>query len=414
MEMILLALNTLIGLGIIVFLFKGNNRDDRTSEKLVEVSAQLGQKIDQNVALIRAMTGELIEEKSNKQIKENAKNAQELIEKFSHLQLAVSEKLGSVSQQLNQSLLAFQENSLKGQSQNFENLIKTIDEKLLLISNQVHQNLDEGFKKTNLTFQSVIERLAKIDEAQKKIESLSSNVVSLQEVLTDKKSRGIFGEVQLHQILSSVFGEKNDRVYQLQYKLPNSTLVDAIIFLPEPTGNLAIDSKFPLENYRRMFDLSFSEIERKEFTKDFKTNLKKHIDDISSKYIIKDSTSDQAVLFLPAEAIFAEINAYHLDIVEYAQSKRVWIASPTTLMAMLTTIQVVLKNIETSRYAQEIQQELGKLGDEFSRYRKRWDNLASHLETVNKDVREIHTTTEKITNRFAQISDVKVEQLVEN
>ena len=140
----------------------------------------------------------------------------------------------------------------------------------------------------------------------------------------------------------------------------------------------------------------------------------KHIDDISSKYIIKDETADQAVLFLPAEAIFAEIHAYHGDIIDYAQNKRVWLASPTTFMAMLTTVQVVLNNIEPSKYTTVIHQELNRLGEEFGRYRKRWDNLASHIDTVTKDVKEIHTTTEKISQRFGQISDVKIDHLLED
>jgi DNA recombination protein RmuC len=306
------------------------------------------------------------------------------------------------------------------QHQNTQNLIdrfsmlqQHVTEQLIKINDRVKENLEQGFKKTNETFTHVIERLAKIDEAQKKIEALSSNVVSLQDILTDKKSRGIFGEVQLNQVLASVFGDKNDKVYQLQYKLPNGTQCDSILFLPNPTGSLVVDSKFPLENFRRMFDNSLTEAAKKEVTKEFKNNIKKHIDDISSKYIIKDVTSDQAVLFLPAEAIFAELYAYHGDVVEYAHQKRVWITSPTTFMAMLTTIQVVLNNIERSKYTNVIHQELNKLADEFSRYKKRWDNLATHIETVSKDVKEIHVTTEKITNRFQEISEVKIDRLLE-
>jgi DNA recombination protein RmuC len=294
-----------------------------------------------------------------------------------------------------------------------EKITKSMQEKLNEISDRVRENLDQGFKKTNETFTSVIERLAKIDEAQKKIESLSTNVVSLQDILTDKKSRGIFGEVQLNQILHSVFGDKNDKVYKIQHKLSNGTVCDSILFLPEPTGNIVVDSKFPLENFRRMFDLNYTELERREFGKDFKVNLKKHIDDISHKYIIAGETTDQAILFLPAEAIFAEIYAYHSDIIEYAQSRKVWLTSPTTFMAMITTIQVVIQNIERSKYTNVIHQELNKLADEFSRYKKRWDNLATHIDTVSKDVKEIHTTTEKITTRFSQISEVKIDNLLE-
>ncbi|MCK6593842.1 MAG: DNA recombination protein RmuC [Bacteriovoracaceae bacterium] len=372
------------------------------------------QKFEHQKEITRSYLAEVVEEKFSKFIQEDFKNNEALIEKFNQLKLSMGQSFFSSSEKQTKDLDIFRENFTKFQTERFESLTKSIDENLRRISDKVRENLDEGFKKTNDTFNSVLERLAKIDEAQKKIESLSSNVVSLQDVLTDKKSRGIFGEVQLQQVLTSVFGEKNDKVFQLQYKLSTGVIGDSVLFLPEPTGKLIVDSKFPLENFRRMFDPSLNEIEKKEVTKEFKNNLKKHIDDISSKYIIKDETADQAVLFLPAEAIFAEIHAYHGDIIDYAQNKRVWLASPTTFMAMLTTVQVVLNNIERSKYTTVIHQELNRLGEEFGRYRKRWDNLASHIDTVTKDVKEIHTTTEKISQRFGQISDVKIDHLLED
>ena len=134
---------------------------------------------------------------------------------------------------------------------------------------------------------NILERLSRIDEAQKKIDSLSTNIVSLQDVLTDKKSRGTFGEVQLNHILSVVFGEKNNKIFELQKKLNNSAVADAVLYIPEPVGMLCIDSKFPLENYQRMIDMNNPDSARKQYTKDFKANVKKHINDISTKYIGK-------------------------------------------------------------------------------------------------------------------------------
>ena len=179
---------------------------------------------------------------------------------------------------------------------------------------------------------NVIERLSKIDEAQKKIETLSSDIVSLQSILTDKKTRGIFGEVNLKHILTSVFGEKNDKIFRLQYTLSTGVIADSVVFAPEPLGTIAIDSKFPLEHYQLMVDKKLTQDMRDYYEKLFKQDMKKHIDAISSKYIISGETTDQAILFLPAEAIFAEINAYHQDIIDYAYKKRVWITSPTTLI----------------------------------------------------------------------------------
>ena len=285
-----------------------------------------------------------------------------------------------------------------------ESLAKSINE----LNEKVELRLNDGFKKTNETFQGILERISKIDEAQRKIEQLSTNIISLQDILSDKKSRGCFGEVQLHTILASVFGDKNDKVYQLQYTLPNNSIADSVLRTPEPLGMVCIDSKFPLENYQRMMDKTISDAEREVYEKAFNSDVKKHIDAISSKYIIKDVTSDQAIMFLPAEAIFAEINAYHPDLVTYAQKRRVWLTSPTTLIATLTTIEVILRNIERDKHTKEIQIELGKLSEEFDRYRLRWDKLSKSITTVNKEVEEINVTTKKITNKFNAINKVEL------
>jgi DNA recombination protein RmuC len=263
----------------------------------------------------------------------------------------------------------------------------------------------------NLTFllPSIIERLSKIDEAQKKIENLSGDIISLQSILTDKKSRGIFGEVNLKHILVSVFGEHNEKIYRLQHTLPNTTIADAIIFAPEPLGTIAVDSKFPLEHYQLMVDKNKSQAERQAYEKQFKIDVKKHIDAISVKYIIPGVTSNQAIMFLPAEAIFAEISAYHNDLVEYAYKNNVWITSPTTLISTLTTIQVILKNMERDKYAKIVHEELTKLGIEFQRYKERWDKLSRSIETVNKDVESLNITSDKITKKFEAISDVRLD-----
>ena len=209
-------------------------------------------------------------------------------------------------------------------------------------------------------------------------------------------------------ILTSVFGEKNDKIFKIQYSLPNGTISDAILFAPEPLGTVAIDSKFPLEHYEKMTDKTISSTERTSYEKMFKIDVKKHIDAIASKYIIDGVTSNQAIMFLPAEAIFAEVNAYHPDILNYAYSKRVWITSPTTLMSTLTIISMILKDMERDKYAKVIHQELNKLGLEFNRYKERWNHLSKSIETVTKDVQSINTTTDKITKRFESISNVDI------
>lgn len=320
----------------------------------------------------------------------------------------ITERLGKLENTTIKELGDFKFELTKNINDDFEKLNVKIENKLNMINDKVNERLDESFNKTNRTFTSILERLSKIDEAQKKIDNLSCDIVSLQSILTDKKSRGIFGEVNLKHILVSIFGERNDNVYRLQYTLPNKTIADAVIFAPDPLGTVAVDSKFPLENYQIMVDKSKSQLDRNIAEKQFKSDVKKHIDAISEKYIIEGVTSDQAIMFLPAEAIFSEINAYHPDLVEYAHRKRVWITSPTTLISTFTVIQVLLKNMERDKYTSVIHEELNKLGVEFSRYRERWDKLSRSIETVNKDVESIHITTDKISKRFESISSVDI------
>nr|WP_255461007.1 DNA recombination protein RmuC [Fusobacterium sp. IOR10] len=174
------------------------------------------------------------------------------------------------------------------------------------------------------------------------------------------------------------------------------TNFNSVLFLPEPVGTIAIDSKFPLENYKKMTDKLLSKTEKLDSEKAFKKDIKNHIDAIANKYIIPGETSNQAIMFLPAEVIFAELNAYHSDLIEYSQNKKVWICSPTTLMSVLSTMQVVLKNLEREKYSGIIYQELNRLGTEFNRYKVRWEALAKHIDNVTKDVKDIATTTNKI------------------
>lgn len=284
-------------------------------------------------------------------------------------------------------------------------LRKVVDERLQEISGKVTERLDEGFKKTNETFTRVMERLATIDKAQEKIDGLTSNVVSLQALLGDKRSRGAFGEVQLEALVKNIMPSES---FEMQYTLPNGSRVDCALFLPEPTGTVAVDSKFPLENYHRLSDADASDEERKRAQSQFKADVKKHIDDISQKYIISNITSDGAVMFIPAEAVFAEIHASHRDLIDYAMNKRVWVVSPTTLMAVLNTARAVLKDVETRKQVHIIKDELAKLSKDFGLFDRRMQNLATHIRQANDDVQDIHITTQKISRRFSQIERVEL------
>ena len=329
-------------------------------------------------------------------------NEREITTRLQTLEINTMKELQSFKDDLNKSLHS-----------DFEHLNEQVEKRLLAVNEQVNLRLDQNFEKTNKTFTSVIERLSKIDEAQKKIDVLSSDIISLQSILTDKKTRGIYGEVHLKHLMSNIFGEKNDTIYRLQYPLPNGTIVDCILFAPSPLGTIGIDSKFPLEHYQKMVDRKLSKEERLIAEKQFKLDVKKHIDAIADKYIIEGVTSRQAIMFLPAEAIFAEINAYHQDLVDYAYRRRVFITSPTTLISTLTVIQMIIKNMEKDKYTSIIHEELNKLGLEFARYKERWDKLSKSIQTVNKDVENVSITTDKISKKFTSINQVDIKALKE-
>lgn len=327
-------------------------------------------------------------------------NNLEVTDRMSKLELSLVKEIGE-----------FKVNFTNDLRKDFDTLDEKVERKLIEINNRVTERLDQNLEKTNKTFANVLERLSKIDEAQKKIDGLGEDIISLQSILTDKKTRGIFGEVNLQFILENAFGGLNTGIYDLQHKMSNGFIADAILYAPAPLGTIAIDSKFPLENYERMTNKNLSKEERLVAERQFKIDFKKHIDAISNKYIIPGETSNEAILFLPAEAIFAEVNAYHNDILNYAYSKKVWITSPTTLMSTLTVIEMILKNMERDKYAKIIHDELNKLSIEFARYKERWDKLARNINTVSKSVEELNTTSDKITKRFDSINRVEVDKL---
>lgn len=320
------------------------------------------------------------------------------------------EHLSKASQANRQELAKSLESSAIQLSQGIEKLTESTDKRLKEINAQVEQRLAEGFEKTTKTFNDILKRLALIDDAQKKITELSTNVVSLQEVLADKRSRGAFGEVQLTALIRNVLPEQH---FSLQHTLSNGKIADCLLILPKPTGNVVIDSKFPLESYKKMADNQLGDYDRKAAERQFKVDIKKHINDISDKYLIDKETSDGAIMFIPAEAIFAEIHAHQSDLVDYANKKRVWLASPTTLMAILTTSRSVLKDEETRKQIHVIQAHLSGLSDDFGRFRSRFNNLAKHIDQAANDVKQIHTSADKISNRFEKIESVDLDLIEE-
>jgi DNA recombination protein RmuC len=320
------------------------------------------------------------------------------------LQQALQEGFEAAGRQLGDHLLRNGEEL----GRRMQGLTETTEQRLGEISSQVERRLSEGFEKTTETFSQVLQHLSRIDEAQKRISELSSNVVSLQEVLADKRSRGAFGEIQLAGLIRNLMPERS---FALQYGLSNGTRVDCMLFLPEPTGKVPIDAKFPLEGYRRLTADNLTPTEREQAASQFRRDIRRHIEDIAGKYLIPGETSDGAVMFIPAEAVFAEIHARFPELVEEAYARRVWLVSPTTLMAVLTTARAVLKDAETRQQVHIIQDHLRWLSKDFGRFRQRMDDLARHIGQAGKDVAEIHSSAARISNRFEKIERVELEDL---
>ena len=375
-----------------------NDGLNKLGDRLSASSSDISERLRMSVATELQATREAMQQLQLAQNTSLALTRETVLEKL-HITLA---EQGKAEQELIQTTMR---NATATLTQTIENLSKTVDGRLELIGGKVSERLDEGFKKTNETFVSVMERLATIDEAQKKIDGLTVNMVSLQELLGDKRSRGAYGEVQLESLVRNVLPVNT---FSMQHTFENGSRVDCALFLPEPTGTVAVDSKFPLENYHRMFDSSLSDAEQNIAKKQFKVDIKKHVDDIASKYIIPNVTSDGAVMFIPAEAVFAEIHAYHREVIDYAMIKRVWLVSPTTLMAVLNTARAVLKDVEMRKQVHIIQSELGKLSKDFSLFDKRMKSLADHIRQASKDVDEVHTSSKKITAGFAKIERVEL------
>lgn len=371
---------------------------DARVQRLEDVFRGLEKELREDVEGVRVKVDESLE-----------KNARQLGERFKELSQTNKEQLtdiGGKVEEVRVKVDASLEKNTRQLGERVRELIQTNKEQLAEISGKVESRLEKGFEKTTTVFADVLKRLALIDKAQERIAELSGNVVSLQEVLADKRSRGAFGEVQLSALVSNIMPENS---YALQYTLANGMRVDCALFLPAPTGTICIDSKFPLESYQRMTDLSLGDADRAAAERQFRQDIKKHIKDISSKYIIPRETSDGAMMFIPAEAVFAEIHGHYPDLVEEAHRARVWMASPTTMMAILTTGRAVLKDADTRKQVNVIQEHLVALSGDFSRFQERMNKLATHIDQANRDVDEVNISAKKISSRFNKIERVELE-----
>ncbi len=283
-------------------------------------------------------------------------------------------------------------------------VLKIMDEKLLAVTKSVGEGLQQSTTKTTETLHDLRERLAKIDVAQQKISSLSEQVVSLQEVLSNKQARGAFGEIQLNDLVKSILPPS---AYEFQVVMGNTKRADCVLKLPNPPGTIVIDAKFPLESYQALRNAA-TDREKVEAERFFRASVLKHIKDISEKYIITGETAESALMFLPSEAIYAELHANFCDVVEVSYRSKVWIVSPTTLMATLNTVRAILKDASMREQAGVIQKEVGILVDDIGRLDDRIENLSKHFDMASRDINEIKVSSGKISKRIQKIEDFQL------
>ena len=293
------------------------------------------------------------------------------------------------------------EMTLNQQVETVQRVERSLREQEQALSKVVSERLDRSEKATGQVVTDLRERLARIDEAQKKIGELSTQVVGLQEILSNKQARGAFGEVQLNDLVQSALPPS---AYEFQSSLGNGARVDCLLRLPNPPGSIAIDAKFPLESYRLLRAVAPGDTQGLAAAqRAFQQAMRKHINDIRDKYIVSGETAESALLFLPSEAIYAELHANFTGLVDESYKARVWIVSPTTMMATLNTVRAVLKDVRMREQAGEIQKMVGLMLDDVRRLDERVDRLKTHFAQTEKDLREIDISTDRITKRGERI-----------
>ena len=330
------------------------------------------------------------------------------------IEIAVKQEMISVSEQQsknlemnNEKLERFQKNIIESLNTRFEHINGQIAEKIAELNKKVEDKLKEGFQSTSETMAQVRERLKVIDEAQKNMENLSKDVVSLRTIMEGNQTRGQYGEYQLQMVLHNVFGDTAG-CYQEQYTLKrakdgNDVRADAVVFMPEPNKMICIDSKFPFQDYERLFNAE-SEEDKEKYKKEFAKAVKQHITVIKDKYIVEDKTAPEALMFIPNDGVFAFIHHDLQDVVDYAREKKVIITSPSTLPAILVTINMVRIEAERAKNVREISKQLAALGKQFSKFSEEWDQFSRQLELASRTREKLDTRVGRITSKFGAIS----------
>ena len=397
--LILIAL-LLIGIYIQKLLGRFSEKQLHSNIEFERQFTRINERLQQGETL-RNSLHDLLETQQKEQQEQRNRFDKHQINSLKLIQECLSKVINNIQKQVTQSL----RQELETLGKHVDKLTEATQTHLRDINHSVDRTLHAGFDKTNRTFHDVIKRLAEIDKAQQKISELSKNVVSLQSILSDKRSRGAFGEVQLNTLIRNVLPESH---FSLQRELSNKMRVDCLLFFPEPTGNIAVDAKFPLESYQLVIDEELSTAELHKAKTQFRQDIRTHIQTIARKYIIPNETAEGAIMFIPAEAIFAEIHARYPDLVAEAYRRRVWLVSPTTLMAILNTARAIIKDASTRKQVHLIQKHLITLSKDFERFQIRMEKLAKHIHQAQQDVEDVHKSSQKISSKFTKIEQVEL------
>ena len=295
----------------------------------------------------------------------------------------------------------------EAQAKQQTSMLQLMEKRLADVQLQMNENLQGSARRTAHSLGELQQRLTAIDKAQENITKLSGDVLSLQDILSNKQTRGAFGEIQLNDIVSKALPSDS---YTLQATLSNGRRADCLIHLPNPPGPIVIDSKFPLEPYEALRNAK-TDWELNEAARQLRTAVKKHIKDISEKYIIEGETADGALMFLPSEAVYAELHANFSELVREGFTARVWIVSPTTCMATLNTMRAILKDARMREQAGAIRRELGLLYQDVDRLGTRVENLDRHFAQAAKDITEIKISADKAGKRARRLDNFDFEEI---
>ena len=295
----------------------------------------------------------------------------------------------------------------EAQSKAQTNMLHLMEKRLAQVQEQMNENLHGSARRTAQSLGDLQQRLTAIDKAQENITKLSGDVLTLQDILSNKQTRGAFGEIQLHDIVSKALPSDS---YSLQSTLSNGKRADCLIHLPNPPGPICIDSKFPLEAYEALRNAT-DDRQVQEAARFLKTSVRKHIRDIGEKYILDGETADGALMFLPSEAVYAELHANFPELVREGFEARVWIVSPTTCMATLNTMRAILKDARMREQAGAIRRELGMLFADVDRLGNRVENLDRHFHQAAKDISEIKISADKAGRRAKRLDNFDFEEL---